>query len=611
MSVTALPSPRPPSVWRRLNHTPLRDLLRGRITGRLDVRTLIEQSNLAPALRDLVGQVVRRTRLWQGEKVDVARELIAHFRDGLEAGVAPEALRGAFGETRAAARLIRRAKRRARPIAWQAWRGVSRAVALVCALLLGLYAAQAIRLAWSPVRIERNFLAELSARVAQIPESERAWPLYRAAAVDLGPRAPLRKWDLTRADRDWPETKAWVAARPELAGRLRVAAGKAHLGALPLDEADRQLEAAWRESPPRPWPTVAENPPLMTFVPPHSGVLRNAQRLLAADAWLAAEVGDGERATADLLALVGVTGHMREVGTQFDELLALVSVVPVVRTVGAMAADFPDLFTETQLVELAHAPQRPELEAALAPRADADREWVLDLLQRFYSDENGDGIARPELLLHYDSWVGNEGGVVECLASPLVPTFVARRSEVLREYEYLTGLAAAEFRQPLWEYPGSRAEAHLKRLHETRVAGTIRYLVLAARHPGYEQRHLLAEYARQERDAVQAAIALLVHHRQKSTWPAALDELTPGLLPAAPLDRYDGRPLKYGLRDDRPLLYSVGADRDDDGGRLPVPPLPRGVDSPNQWARTWIAPEALAAHSVQAPDGDWILWPPP
>ena len=53
---------------------------------------------------------------------EVARELCAHFRDGLASGASPEALRGAFGDTRRAAQLLTRARKRLRPLWWRASR---------------------------------------------------------------------------------------------------------------------------------------------------------------------------------------------------------------------------------------------------------------------------------------------------------------------------------------------------------------------------------------------------------------------------------------------------------------------------------------------------------
>ena len=53
------------------------------------------------------------------------------------------------------------------------------------------------------------------------------------------------------------------------------------------------------------------------------------------------------------------------------------------------------------------------------------------------------------------------------------------------------------------------------------------------------------------------------HHR----YPAALSELCPACLPELPLDPFDGQPLRYQPRAAGYLLYSIGSDLKDDGGR--------------------------------------------
>ena len=85
-------------------------------------------SPLPGDLASIVHRVVRRTRLWPGEKIDVARELVGHFLDGLETlqqdkGLAVDAaakeLVESFGNEKLAARLICRSKKRCRPVIWE------------------------------------------------------------------------------------------------------------------------------------------------------------------------------------------------------------------------------------------------------------------------------------------------------------------------------------------------------------------------------------------------------------------------------------------------------------------------------------------------------------
>ncbi len=119
---------------------------------------------------------------------------------------------------------------------------------------------------------------------------------------------------------------------------------------------------------------------------------------------------------------------------------------------------------------------------------------------------------------------------------------------------------------------------------------------------------LVAEWNMQQRDAVLTAIALELFHRRHDSWPATLAELTPGLLPTVPLDRFTGQPLRYQLVDGRPLLYSCGTDGDDDGGRLPK----EGNDHASLWApEAKLDADTISTEWAASHDGDWILWPDP
>jgi hypothetical protein len=64
------------------------------------------------------------------------------------------------------------------------------------------------------------------------------------------------------------------------------------------------------------------------------------------------------------------------------------------------------------------------------------------------------------------------------------------------------------------------------------------------------------------------ALAAERYRRAHGRWPEALDRLAPELLPAAPLDPFDGAPLRLARLDDGLVVYSVGFDGKDDGGQL-------------------------------------------
>lgn len=81
-----------------------------------------------------------------------------------------------------------------------------------------------------------------------------------------------------------------------------------------------------------------------------------------------------------------------------------------------------------------------------------------------------------------------------------------------------------------------------------------------------------AAEAEAERRILVTAIALERYRAAQGSYPQVLDALAPVFLRAVPVDFMDGRPLRYRLADDGHfLLYSVGLDGVDNGGKVPVP----------------------------------------
>ncbi len=77
--------------------------------------------------------------------------------------------------------------------------------------------------------------------------------------------------------------------------------------------------------------------------------------------------------------------------------------------------------------------------------------------------------------------------------------------------------------------------------------------------------------------AADAAIAVHRYCRRHGEPPKRLDELVPALLPRVPIDPFDGKPLRYEVQKDRYIIYSVGPNGVDNGGKSQDP---EGYDVP-------------------------------
>ena len=284
------------STWRRLAKTPLRDFLRGRLTGSLDLHRAIAGAALPPSLSDVILLVVRRTRLWRAERVDVARELAEHFRDGLGAGGTPQRLIQSFGDLRQAARLIRRAKLRRRPLPWRVFRRAQQAVGVLIVCAVMGYAFCWLRFISAKPTIAHNYGLDLTAPARAVPEADRAWPLYRKALLGMTPEPRILKAaDATWSDDDvtfsaatevpsgkhWHMVVAWLDENRQALDLIRQAATRPRLGFIYGDPADR----AWVEkshSDPKLF-DLSRNPPLYNLSLNELQDFRNIMTLLEAD----------------------------------------------------------------------------------------------------------------------------------------------------------------------------------------------------------------------------------------------------------------------------------------------------------------------------------------
>ena len=108
----------------------------------------------------------------------------------------------------------------------------------------------------------------------------------------------------------------------------------------------------------------------------------------------------------------------------------------------------------------------------------------------------------------------------------------------------------------------------------------------------------LAADAEARRRIVIAAIALERYRGKHGVYPGTLAPLAPEFLTTVPVDFMDGQPLRYRLTDDGHfVLYSVGLDCVDDGGKLSLPDAPR---MPKDEAGVFSAPTNVD-----------IVWPRP
>jgi hypothetical protein len=620
---------------RRLRFTPLRDVLRGRINGRLDVRACIDAAGLPAPVAQLVSRLIKRSRLWRKEKVEVADELIAHFADGLASGVTAEELVRDFGDERTAARLIGRAKRRNRSPLLQALNWVRRAVLVVVAL----YAIVLVRFLVGRPTISVDYLAQLNAPIERVPVDQRAWPIYRKAILALGAAdknhnpAIFRKieedtgqntfgeralLDATPADREWSELTAWLDAHADGFAVLREAAAKPHMGfVLGPGGSENDPELGWNFT--HPDKTLLDRS-LVTVLLPDLNHMRQLARVLEADARYAEATGDAARVAADYHAMLGIGRH-QDSPFVVTRLVGIGIYSLALDRLERSLASTPALLTDQQLIELAHHISTIGGESVSSLfDLSGERMSFHDVIQRMFTDDgNRDGRITPEGARSISILTGMfSGGALGTRESPLVDTVtlmgvssvastVASRRDILDEFDRLLDEQERRNALPLRMAIDADAAGDLadKRLSEINASPllTARLWPIAAMFPSLNRATVTAERLLGKRDGLLVGIALELYQRRHSgQHPSMLDALVPGMLPRVPEDRISGESLGYRIVDGKPVVYSVGVDRDDDAAR---PALGSDERPDVTAAAEWVMPTRRNAAPI---DGDWILF---
>jgi ABC-type transport system involved in multi-copper enzyme maturation permease subunit len=409
-------------------------------------------------------------------------------------------------------------------------------------LMLGWYAYLEIRseqsLAMARAEADRLDpgwrLEELGTARSPVSEERNAVPRILAAVRLIPP--------------NWPELeieRLFFEGSPEWSLDARQAA----LLSAELEKATAALQEARRvaDCPEGSFDPVWGYPGVEVMLP-HTEDARAVANLLAYDVSLRVHQGDADGAMRSCQALVNAArtidhpvagpsqltqrSHLQERAFRKIER-TLTRGTPSAK----LLADLQELLEEDER-------QRLTLLAARAQRAHADRFW------QSFKD------GRVSAMFHFRS---------DFLGSALAGSLVEQRASCLR---YNTEIAE------IMKLPDHLQLARLKALVPAATSKSIVWITAIWYWPGYTLYHVpLAELR-----CVVAMLAAERYRLARGNWPTSLNDLVPAFLREVPTDPFDGKPLRLRRLADGVVIYSVGLDGIDNGGkidwdlsRLPLP----------------------------------------
>jgi hypothetical protein len=128
--------------------------------------------------------------------------------------------------------------------------------------------------------------------------------------------------------------------------------------------------------------------------------------------------------------------------------------------------------------------------------------------------------------------------------------------------------ATLEFNTRILEI--AKEPMHLQEARVREVEATVSRLPYLARQLAPASAKVM-EANRRNMAELRCAIAAIAAERYRlahGKWPERLSDLTPKFLPKIPVDPYDGAPLRFTKTEQGALVYSVGPDHTDDGGKI-------------------------------------------
>lgn len=595
-----------------IKHSPLLSVwraARGFVRPNREAFALLEKATLPESIDEVIRSTIVRTKLWRDEREQIARELIAHAQDAIDAGREPDQIVSTFGDPRRVARLMRRSMKRKRPLTWQAYRFSRRAAGGLLLVLFVSYIAVVVRFYTSEPDIKVDYAARLNDRHAHYPEDQKSWPIIletslewakasyvleaqqdqrvrslseeqqyeQATGISLFPQVPSDHPDYQ------PIVKAVRDLAPQLA-QLRDAAARSVLG-YPIGYEQTEIEWNGEKFTSGVIPAGDndfKDRSLIEVRLVHLGPMRQLSQVLIFDAHLAIDEGDSVRATDNYRAIMGLARQARSEPFMISEMVGIAIHTSVIREIERQVGDHPGLFNRAQLIELAHV----HAEAMKERAYDFDLEKLIfeDLLQRVYSDDgHGNGRITPEGLEHMGLIMGDTADLgesyitdainmdarIRAATRPLTRVFSASRAEEAALYNSVMD-TARRVTEHGPEWISIMDEQELIDAKVQSAGNPVSFSFAGMMTPALGSAiDTLFKY-RQYCHAFSLMLGIESYRLEHGRLPDDLGQLYPKYVPRLPEDLMAlGSTILYRGGEDRNgyVIYSVGSDGDDDGGR--------------------------------------------
>lgn len=537
--------------------------------------------NLPACACDFIKLVIRKMKYRKKVRAEVQAELAGHFEDCLKECThkkdrqekAQQIIDG-FGDVKLLAKLIRRAKKRCRPL-WK--KCLIRTFQALLAFILLFVIYTAWFLSGKPV-ITTDYVAEMNRIVKPAPDIDpnlNARAFYYKAAELL---EELKEKDEHYCDvlriklsdasaEDKENIKQWLEDNSRI---------------LDLTTEGTKMPYYWPE-----YHTPADQPnEVISVLMPLLGPFRDIVRALCWRAHLSIEQGEHEVGFSDIVTSYSVGKHLKSGGTLVYQLVGTSIEVLTVRAVR-------DILTGHRISPEILAEFQAKLERQVADEDftinfKTEKFFMYDEIQRCFTEDRFGGghlylrritgLADPE---HFEKYL-----TTRALLASFHVLFTHPNKQESREM--------ADSLYDFWDKMANKnpAQIRAKGIEPEKeameiVKGNILLEILV---PAFGRVIQISYWNKIDVEATLVILAILRYGKDTGGYPENLDELaSAGYLKTLPLDPYSDKPLVYKKTDDSFMLYSIGGNFTDDGGK--------------------IFRDKKGRVDKLAEEGDWVFWP--
>ncbi len=536
-----------------------------------------------------IKEIIRQMRYRKKVRSDVMSELVAHFEDELRDCKTDEQknkkvseLIDGFGDPKLLGILLRRAKKRCRPL----WRTIAARAFQAVIILIVLFAVYVVWfLSGKPV-ITTDYLAQLNRIVRPAADqSQNAAPFYiEAAEMIKDTPKDMYMWELLRKDlkemtgEEKNKIEDWLSSQKEVFELVAQGSLKPYY---------------WREY------ETNEEKELMSVLLPNLSGYRNIAQGLTLRASLNAEKGNLNQAYNDIITCYRFGRHLKADVSLVEQLVGVaIEVLSVKSTRSILDQCQPD---SASLEKLQSDLQEVVSSDDFKVSFKTEKLFILDEAQRCFTD----GIWGSHLYIQRvtalsDGGISSDYDAITKIHSDY-DAIVQAVSHPVQAFRVLfthpdkkQTLKTAEQMYDYYEQLSRKSPAALRNEKidiENEIMEMIKgNLLLEIFTPAFWR---VIEINHQVKTEICATITIIAAHRykiDKTSFPDGLNELvSAGYLKDLPIDSFSDKPLVYRKTGDDFILYSVGRNFIDDGGVLDV--------------------DSGATYGIWGQYGDAVFWP--